>query len=74
MTLILADCLPELRTMKTKSIDLILTDPPYRSRHLPIGQLHLSFFQAQALGQLRPLACDLPRNAARGMPPYILGW
>ena len=29
MTLILADCLPELRKMKTKSVDLVLTDPPY---------------------------------------------
>lgn len=29
MNLILADCLPELRKMKSKSIDLVLTDPPY---------------------------------------------
>lgn len=27
--LILADCLPKLRKMKTKSVDLLLTDPPY---------------------------------------------
>lgn len=29
MTLILADCLPELRKMKSKCVDLVLTDPPY---------------------------------------------
>ena len=33
MNLILADCLPELRKMKTKSIDLVLTDPPYGIGH-----------------------------------------
>ena len=33
MQLILADCLPELRKMKTKSVDLILTDPPYGIGH-----------------------------------------
>ena len=29
MNLILADCLPELRKIPKKSIDLVLTDPPY---------------------------------------------
>ena len=33
MTLILADCLPELRKMKTKGVDLVLTDPPYGIGH-----------------------------------------
>ena len=33
MTLILGDCLPELRKMKTRSIDLLLTDPPYGIGH-----------------------------------------
>lgn len=31
--LILGDCLPELRRMESKSIDLILTDPPYGIGH-----------------------------------------
>ena len=33
MNLILADCLPELRKMSKKSIDLVLTDPPYGIGH-----------------------------------------
>ena len=33
MNLILADCLPELRTLKSNSIDLIVTDPPYGIGH-----------------------------------------
>ena len=33
MNLILADCLPALRKMKTKSVDLVLTDPPYGIGH-----------------------------------------
>jgi DNA modification methylase len=33
MNLILADCLPELRKMRTKSISLLLTDPPYGIGH-----------------------------------------
>lgn len=31
--LILADCLPELQKLKTKSVDLLLTDPPYGIGH-----------------------------------------
>ena len=31
--LILGDCLPELRRMKTGSVDLVLTDPPYGIGH-----------------------------------------
>ena len=33
MQLILDDCLPRLRSMPDKSIDLVLTDPPYGIRH-----------------------------------------
>ena len=33
MNLILADCLPELRKMPKKSLDIVLTDPPYGIGH-----------------------------------------
>ena len=33
MNLILADCLPELRKMSKKCVDLVLTDPPYGIGH-----------------------------------------
>jgi len=33
MQLILDDCLPRLKRMPSKSVDLVLTDPPYGIRH-----------------------------------------
>lgn len=73
--LIQGDCLKEMQSLEDKSVDLVLTDPPYEVGFADWDRLNLQWFnEAQRVSKAMAFTCGIANIYSYPKPTWIICW